>query len=63
MVCDEQNGFRKMRACVDHLYLLTTIVKNRKLQNLPTFASVVYFAKAFDKTDRDMLLFKLSEMA
>ena len=38
MVCDEQNGFRKTRACIDHLYVLTTIIKNRKVRNLLTFA-------------------------
>ena len=59
MVRDEQNGFRKTRACIDHLYVLTTIIKNRKVRNLPTFACMVDFAKAFDKTDREMLLFKL----
>ena len=31
MVCDEQNGFRKTRACIDHLYVLTTIIKNRRV--------------------------------
>ena len=31
-LCKEQNGFRKMRACIDHIYVLTTIIRNRKLQ-------------------------------
>ena len=59
IICDEQNGFRKQRACIDHLFVLTSIIKNRKVRNLPTFACMVDFAKAFDKTDRNMLLFKL----
>ena len=30
LLCEEQNGFRKLRSCLDHLYTLTTIIRNRK---------------------------------
>ena len=37
LLCNEQNGFRKLRSCLDHIYTLTSIVRNRKLQKLPTY--------------------------
>ena len=54
-ICDEQNGFRKARACVDHLFVLTTIIKQRKVHNLPTIACILDFEEAFGKTDKSML--------
>ncbi|VDI44475.1 Hypothetical predicted protein [Mytilus galloprovincialis] len=33
-LCNEQNGFRKMRSCLDHIYTLCTILRNRKLMKL-----------------------------
>lgn len=56
---DEQNGFRKDRSCLDQIYNLTTIVKNRLNRNLPTFATYIDFQKAFDCIDRDLLLFTI----
>jgi hypothetical protein len=58
---DEQNGFRKLRSCVDHLYVLTTIIRNRKAQSLSTYVCFIDFAKAFDKVDRDSLFVKLAQ--
>ena len=59
---DEQNGFRKKRSCEDHLYSITSIIRNRKRDKLPTFVSFVDFEKAFDRVDRDLLFFKLKSM-
>ena len=56
LMADEQNGFRKGRACIDHIYTLTTIIKNRKLANKSTFCCFVDMAKAFDSVDRNCLL-------
>ena len=56
---DEQNGFRKLRSCIDHLYVLTSIIRNRKTQGLSTYVCYIDFAKAFDKVDRDCLFVKL----
>ena len=36
-------------------FVLTTIIKQRKVCNLPTFAYMLDFEEAFDKTDRSML--------
>ena len=44
---EEQNGFRKFRSCLDHIYTLCTILRNRKTQKLDTFLCYVDFSKAF----------------
>ena len=30
ILCEEQNGFRKMRSCIEHIYTLSTIIKMKK---------------------------------
>ncbi len=37
LLVDEQGGFRKKRACVDHLYTITFIIRNRFSENKSTF--------------------------
>ena len=59
ILVDEQNGFRKARTCLDHIYVLTSIIRNRKAQKLPTFSVFVDMKKAFDWVDRDLLFYKL----
>ena len=59
LLCEEQNGFRKLRSCLDHLYTLVTVIRNRKEQNVRTFLCFVDFAKAFDSVNRDCLWYKL----
>ena len=59
ILCEEQNGFRKLRACIDHIYVLVTIIRNRKLQGKETFLCYVDFANAFDSVNRDCLWLKL----
>ena len=56
---DEQNGFRKGRSCQDHIFSLTSIIRNRIHKKLPTFCAFVDFEKAFDWVNRDLLLYKL----
>ena len=34
LIDDEQNGFRKDRSCEDHIFTLTSILRNRKNANL-----------------------------
>ena len=55
LLCDEQNGFRKNRSCLDHIFTLTTIIKNRQHEKLPTYACFVDFAKAFDSVNHELL--------
>ena len=61
LLVDEQNGFRRLRSCLDHLFILTTIVLHRRKRNLPTYACYVDFSKVFDGINHDCLWHKLSE--
>ena len=56
---EEQNGFRRGRSCQDHIYSLTTIIRHRLASKLPVFACFIDMEKAFDRVDRDLLLYKL----
>ena len=56
---EEQNGFRKLRSCVDHISVLTTILRNRKQQGLSTFSAFIDFSKAFDSVSHAALWHKL----
>ena len=56
---DEQNGFRKGRSCQDHIFCLTSVIRNRFNQKLPTFSAFIDFQKAFDWIDRNLLFYKL----
>ena len=62
ILVDEQNGFRRKRSCNDHLFKLTTIIRNRKRKKLATFLAFVDFEKAFDRVDRALLLHKLGKL-
>ncbi len=48
---DVQNGFRKDRNCLDHIYVLYSIIKNRKNRSLDTFVSYIDFYKCFNVID------------
>ena len=62
VLVDEQNGFRASRSCIDHLFVLCTILRNRKLAGRETFLSYIDYKKAFDSVDRNLLLYKLSNI-
>ena len=59
ILVDEQNGFRAKRACVDHVYSLSTLIRNRLTEGKDTYAAFVDMQKAFDWVDRDLLFYKL----
>ena len=59
IINDEQNGFRQARSCLDHMYVLYTIVKNRILLNRSTFCCFIDAKKAFDCVHHDSLWYKL----
>ena len=61
-IVDEQNGFRSQRSCQDHIYVLSTIIRNRKVTGHGTFCAFIDFKKAFDWVNRDLLLYKLSTL-
>ena len=53
LIPDEQNGFKKNRSCNDHVYVISSIVRNRII------AAFIDSAKAFDVVPRELLLYKL----
>ena len=62
ILVEEQNGFRASRSCIDHIFTLCTILRNRKSMGLDTFLSFIDYKKAFDSVDRHLLLYKLSKI-
>ena len=62
VLVDEQNGFRKKRSCLEHIYSLYTIINNRKLTRKSTYVGFIDFRKAFDTVQRDFLWFKLMKI-
>ena len=59
VLCEEQNGFRKMRSCIEHIYTLSTIIKMKRKINKSVFVCFIDFSKAFDSVNRDLLWFCL----
>ena len=59
IIVDEQNGFRKQRSCIDHIFTLSCIVNNRIIKNKNTFAAFIDMSKAFDSVNREFLFYKL----
>lgn len=52
---NEQNGFRKDRSCVDHVFTLNSLIQNRTSY----FATFVDLRKAFDSVVSNLLQYKL----
>ena len=50
-LCEEQNGFRKLRSCLEHIHTLCTILRNRKTMKLDIYLCFVDFSKAFDSVN------------
>ena len=59
ILADEQNGFRKKRSCEEHVFSLTSIIRNRKGNGRSTFVAFIDLEKAFDRVDRTLLLYRL----
>ena len=59
LVADEQNGFRKDRSCLDHVYSLNIITRCRKKQGLSRFVAFIDMEKAFDRVDRMLLFYNM----
>ena len=57
----EQNGFRRSRACIGHIYTVTTIIRNtgRLKENKTTFEWYIDFQTAFDFINRHLLSYLL----
>ena len=59
---DEQNGFRRNRSCMEHIYSLYSVINKRNLGRQSSFACFVDAKKAFDTVNRDCLWYKLLTM-
>ena len=55
LLVDEQNGFRKNRSCLDHVFTLNSVTQNTN----SSFVAFIDLQKAFDSIDREMLEYKL----
>ncbi len=58
---DEHKWFRKHRSCDDHIFVLTSIIKNRMSEGRDIFCAFIDMQKAFDWLDRDLLFYKLQK--
>ncbi len=56
---EEQNGFRKDRSCMEHLYSLTSLIRNRKNMKKSTYSCFIDMKKAFDSVNHDCLFNRL----
>ena len=52
---EEQNGFRQNRSCIDHIFPITTIVKNYICDYKHVLCPFIDFKKAFDSINRNLL--------
>ena len=59
LLVEEQNGFRRNRACIDHVFSLTSILQANAFKKSGTFTTFIDFKKAFDLIDREALFYKL----
>ena len=58
VLVEEQNGFRPNRSCTDHIFNLTSVIRN-KMNTGPVFTAFIDFRKAFDCINRELLLYRL----
>ncbi len=59
ILVQEQNGFRKMRSCLDHIFSLISTIENIYERRQSTFVYFVDMQKAFDTINRVCLMEKL----
>ncbi len=62
ILVQEQNGFRKMRSCLDHICSLISTIENRYKRRQSTFVFFVDMQKAFDTINRVCLMEKWSNI-
>ena len=62
ILVNEQNGFRASRSCIDHIFVLVSVLRNRKQLGKDTFLAFIDYKKAFDSVDRNLLLYKLAKI-
>ena len=59
IVAEEQNGFRTGRSCIDQIFVMCSVFRNRKIEGKDTFLCFIDYKKAFDSVDRNLHMFEL----
>ena len=54
-----RTGLGKKRCCIDHVFVLDSVVRNRLEEGKDTFTAFIDLQKAFDLVNREFLLFKI----
>ena len=62
VVAEEQNGFRKNRSCLDHIFILSSVVRSRIYEKKSTFCCFVDFSPAFDFVNRELFVKELKQI-
>ncbi len=62
ILVQEQNGFRKMRSCLDHIFSLISTIENRYKRRQFTFVCFVDMQSAFDTINRVCVMEKLGNI-
>ena len=57
----EQAGFRRSRGCIEHAFVLATVMGNAKIDGTPLFLAFLDIKKAYDRVWRSGLWVKLHE--
>jgi hypothetical protein len=52
---ESQNGFRRMRGCLDSIFTLKQLIKKRAEHGLETWLLLIDLVKAFDRVPRELL--------
>ena len=56
---DEQNGFREGRGCLEHIFTLSSFLRNRRDQGKSTYCAFVDMSFAFDNVNFQCLFYKM----
>ena len=59
LLVEEQNGFRKGRSCLDHIFVLHSVITAKLKEKKSVYAGFIDFSSAYDFVNRDLLLYAL----
>ena len=62
LLCEEQNGFRKGRGCIDNIMMMVLMGNKCVELNGSMFSAFIDLKKAYDSVDRDLLWGKLESL-
>ena len=57
----EQSEFLREKSCLNQIYVLNSVVRNRFNENKNIFVALFDFEKCFEYIDRELLLYRLFE--